>query len=279
MGPLSEDGGNTLESLSSVLPRLVLQWGRRPRTAEITCPVPSRGQSSSGFNGAAVRGRRKSNESSSRLAMRRLGLQWGRRPRTAEMELSTMRSPMRRQLQWGRRPRTAEIRSGGRNRSATNRMLQWGRRPRTAEISRTHRARRRYPRFNGAAVRGRRKFHLDTKRPSSLCSFNGAAVRGRRKSPRKSTAARSSGCFNGAAVRGRRKFLIDAWADVGRAASMGPPSEDGGNERFDSMCLRLGQLASMGPPSEDGGNSHRRPGSSKVACASMGPPSEDGGNL
>ena len=108
-------------------------------------------------------------------------------------------------LQWGRRPRTAEMVDGTEG-SPVGIWLQWGRRPRTAEMARETRAPTgRTERFNGAAVRGRRKW-------------------GHPRNP----------------------------AGLGKA-SMGPPSEDGGNLRM-HVALEPIKYASMGPPSEDGGN-------------------------
>ena len=42
MGPPSEDGGNLIHSTLDILLRFRLQWGRRPRTAEIP-PIPEGG--------------------------------------------------------------------------------------------------------------------------------------------------------------------------------------------------------------------------------------------
>ena len=110
MGPPSEDGGNVLGTNAAAAKTAMLQWGRRPRTAEIR----------------DLLGR----------PMERKGLQWGRRPRTAEISYVTsyflggMNASMgppsedggnprasfavapRKPLQWGRRPRTAEMGSG-----------------------------------------------------------------------------------------------------------------------------------------------------------------------
>ena len=58
MGPPSEDGGNETFG-AGTYSTAVLQWGRRPRTAEILCPPTCRNLRRC-FNGAAVRGRRKS---------------------------------------------------------------------------------------------------------------------------------------------------------------------------------------------------------------------------
>ena len=138
-----------------------------------------------------------------------------------------------------------------------------------------------YPRsgFNGAAVRRRRKFFRRRPCEASQSSFNGAAVRRRRKSPKspailecyagasmgppsedggnctpaapstarstlqwgrrpktaemaanRSATAFSFARFNGAAVRRRRKCLVARFTRTRQTASMGPPSEDGGNK-------------------------------------------------
>ena len=60
--------------------------------------------------------------------------------------------------------------------------------------------------------------------------------------------------FNGAAVRGRRKYGAALQGLDGlKFASMGPPSEDGGNVPLLGAWAHPWS-ASMGPPSEDGGN-------------------------
>ncbi len=133
--------------------------------------------------------------------------------------------------------------------------LQWGRRPRTAEITwRGQRARKRGDCFNGAAVRGRRK-------SPGLADVVGSLKRlqwGRRP----------------------RTAEIAPWLAVEPAwqlASMGPPSENGGNTASRLPLIREA-LASMGPPSEDGGNPVSARWLRFAPTASMGPPSEDGGN-
>ena len=60
-------------------------------------------------------------------------------------------------------------------------------------------------------------------------------------------------------------------------ASMGPPSDEGGNrERPTGRSAR--SRASMGPPSDEGGNHRRHDHPPLPAQASMGPPSDEGGN-
>ena len=107
MGPPSEDGGNSMApSQAAGVPlrfngaavrrrrkflgrsqvegdMLKLQWGRRPKTAEIGFFL---------WQHALCR-----------------ALQWGRRPKTAEISLPPSPSFPQKTLQWGRRPKTAEI--------------------------------------------------------------------------------------------------------------------------------------------------------------------------
>ena len=113
MGPPSEDGGNKKLNKMPAVSDCVLQWGRRPKTAEIC------------------------------LARRQwqdlFGLQWGRRPKTAEILRFSVLPPMARWLQWGRRPKTAEIYVYG-TFTAPALTLQWGRRPKTAEMNRWNRS-------------------------------------------------------------------------------------------------------------------------------------------
>ena len=181
-----------------------------------------------------------------------MGLQWGRRPRTAEMQGPKLKHTRSLMLQWGRRPRTAEI-SPSWLASPSWATLQWGRRPRTAEMP--TRSGHGSPRsgFNGAAVRGRRKSAHGRRShgcerasmgppsedggnltPEEIAAWKAKRLQWGRR-PRTAEIRRSPSLyrqnrgFNGAAVRGRRK--CDGENDAGRDvwASMGPPSEDGGN--------------------------------------------------
>jgi hypothetical protein len=198
MGPPSEDGGNAATRALSGFGNGAagLQWGRRPKTAEMRIRMPPARCAWQGFNGAAVRRRRKSwpepvnsgpsagrasmgppsedggnrSFSAPRLADRRkptgfngaavrrrrkssakLGspsirapteLQWGRRPKTAEISDQSTQGLVAAtecaQLQWGRRPKTAEMlgdcAAPALTRGCHEDVLQWGRRPKTAEI-------------------------------------------------------------------------------------------------------------------------------------------------
>ena len=87
-------------------------------------------------------------------------------------------------------------------------------------------------RFNGAAVRGRRKLVVNPSAyPAECASMGPPSEDGGNVAPSTPTARRSRG-FNGAAVRGRRKSVTwDSASSCSASASMGPPSEDGGNPR------------------------------------------------
>ncbi len=108
MGPPSEDGGNGGAAPAMRAAALRLQWGRRPRTAEMITGAVASTASAISFNGAAVRGRRKSRQC---VITEKIDgtLQWGRRPRTAEIRTEGTIMAVPGELQWGRRPRTAEI--------------------------------------------------------------------------------------------------------------------------------------------------------------------------
>ncbi len=148
----------------------------------------------------------------------------------------------------------------------------------------------RCPRFNGAAVRERRrdavqgssapswtasrgppsvnggeKVRITCRCLEAIC-FNGAAVRERRRAPRPRPAAEGARRFNGAAVRERRRERSQRRQDrlPPRRASMGPPSVNGGELRSPPPA-RIPWRASMGPPSVNGGE--RAPRSSARARA------------
>ncbi len=191
MGPPSEDGGNVCTEPTTTLSLPALQWGRRPRTAEIGGdPVVTQGLFPASMGPPSEDGGNQGNTidylcflcasmgppsedggnaGTSGDVSGRMGASMG--PPSEDGGNSIVGSTL-----------------------ASSMSLQWGRRPRTAEIIRPG---------IGAESRPQR--------------FNGAAVRGRRK---------SSSCDNGPTA--------DIWA------SMGPPSEDGGNERrCDSAARHL----------------------------------------
>src|SRR6266567_2451905 len=66
--------------------------------------------------------------------------------------------------------------------------------------------------------------------------------------------------FNGAPVSRRGGgYLTDDGVELEMAASMGPPSLDGGERENPSMGVEREAWASMGPPSLDGGELQRAP--------------------
>jgi len=231
MGPPSEDGGysagdyvapNVCDSFNGATvrrrrifayravrrcpDRLELQWGHRPKTADIV--------------------------EHPRVLVDQPMLQWGHRPKTADISASAYDSWSRSQasmgppsedggyvpavlmarvgfepLQWGHRPKTADIFHGAPPAPA-RRPLQWGHRPKTADIMHEH-ARVARPgqgasmgppsEDGGYVLRSRLVEHIATElqwghRPKT------ADI-----APASSRAARCT-----------------------RSASMGPPSEDGG---------------------------------------------------
>ncbi len=156
MGPPSEDGGNDIEALAYCYREVWLQWGRRPRTAEISQVFTGSHARRMSFNGAAVRGRRKCRtfrtNTYATLCFNGAAVRGRRKSMTcpstpcAPPEAS-MGPPSEdggnlpakagsihaAELQWGRRPRTAEISTMSEDGVAAI-LLQWGRRQRTAEI-------------------------------------------------------------------------------------------------------------------------------------------------
>ena len=184
--------------------RYRLQWGRRPRTAEIVRYGERRSQVHDASMGPPSEDG--GNTSGEMVAPIINTLQWGRRPRTAEMPgpVALMRAALK--LQWGRRPRTAEIPDPG-TAHLGQRVLQWGRRPRTAEIS-----------------------------CSDGFSFHAGLLLQWGRRPRTAEMARrlDSILFVRLLQWGRRPRTAEIpWQEnhqLGHAAaSMGPPSEDGGN--------------------------------------------------
>ena len=156
--------------------------------------------------------------------------------------------------------------------------------------------------FNGAAVDERRKGdHLND--PSASCrSFNGAAVDERRKDLEHHIAQRLFASFNGAAVDERRKVQDIDLHKILAAASMGPPSMNGGRDHgrtqpvLDRWCFngaavderRKVPSTGSGRPSSRCFNGaavderrkgrHPRP-RRPHRRASMGPPSMNGGRV
>ena len=180
MGPPSEDGGNLVRGNADAHVTQ-LQWGRRPRTAEISRSRRATVTPRSSFNGAAVRGRRKSTRQRvdcihSIQASMGPPSEDGGNPTGEELRIRQIKASMGPPSEDGGNPKNLWPSYP----CVTS--LQWGRRPRTAEI----------------------------------CGSQPSTVTYRYS-------------FNGAAVRGRRKYWCRAWYGGSADASMGPPSEDGGN--------------------------------------------------
>ena len=85
------------------------------------------------------------------------------------------------------------------------------------------------------------------------CRFNGAAVRKRRRAIASDWPKTRMARFNGAAVRKRRRVSESgSLPEKEEKASMGPPFENGGGcHSTSSKCTD--NRASMGPPFENGG--------------------------
>ena len=253
--PPSEDGGENAQVITGFAGFIPLQRSRHPKTAESLSGDPDRlgrapasteppsedgGENgdamnlpppSSGFNGAAIRRRRRGGLRVERHV---------RKPRASteppsedggESVIASRRHAAASLLQRSRHPKTAE--SAGRLHRASGRLgasteppsEDGGEHPRFWQGHRWPR------RFNGAAIRRRRRGVPDicTARPITP-RFNGAAIRRRRR-------ARGPQHHRGTPPR----------------ASTEPPSEDGGEvmPRFAILSGREG--ASTEPPSEDGG--------------------------
>ncbi len=181
MGPPSEDGGNFVDvgedvfqaSRASMGPPS--EDGGNHNGAALCLTV------STSFNGAAVRGRRKS-VAALGSRFNSCELQWGRRPRTAEIPVPSYGTFQEVSLQWGRRPRTAEIACG----EVKHDFLRCASMGPPSEDGGNSSLQPwhldKAPCFNGAAVRGRRKCKTLEYLRAQRIGFNGAAVRGRRKS-------------------------------------------------------------------------------------------------
>ena len=233
MGPRSEERGNHCRHYVRMSGACRLQWGRAPKSAEMTRPAAYRTCWRPCFNGAAIRRARKLRQFVDGHAARGIALQWGRAPKSAETREASQRRDATSWLQWGRAPMSAEIVShsasqrdsiGGFNGAALRRArklqlvmelgpvrLQWGRDPKIAEASgRDRKAVWQTHRFNGAALRRSRKWL------QSRATSHGIELQWGRdpKSAEIGTASRSlrSSC----------------------AASMGPRSDDRGNVRSSS---------------------------------------------
>jgi len=183
-------------------------------------------------------------------------------------------------LQWGRRLSTAETPAQDHLIRSKKSRLQWGRRLSTAETP--HGARRhdgRAGRFNGAAVSQRRKRHHSTPGALQHPRFNGAAVSQRRKPAWR----RRASCSATGLQWGRRLSTAETRERVG--FFLGDPQLQWGRRlstaetrvRSSRTCQPI--AASMGPPSLNGGNGPREPRGICGMGASMGPPSLNGGNV
>ena len=205
-------------------------------------------------------------------------LQWGRAPRSAETSGVLTLGNRAQPLQWGRAPRSAETASAAIGLTCSS-SLQWGRAPRSAETRRANEQ----DRALACASMGPRSEERGNVSPAdssiySLPGFNGAALRGARKPALVAWLSLHPAGFNGAALRGARK--LDRFdGDLTRSlASMGPRSEERGNDARAPACW-ADHRASMGPRSEERGNQRRERPWHVFTPASMGPRSEERGNL
>ena len=157
MGPRSEERGRA-DTVAAKKPKIGLQWGRAPKSAEGPSPFrrsPRRHRPAMGPR-SEERGRL-----GERSGPRSAGvLQWGRAPKSAEGAGSLLTQVAQLYLQWGRAPKSAE---GYRDvpRWVEISRLQWGRAPKSAEGRQQARGSYEPVACNGAALRRARKEWVD----------------------------------------------------------------------------------------------------------------------
>ena len=230
-----------------------LQRSRHPKTAESGTSRACTSLARRRFNGAAIRRRRRGVQGAA--ALRRRAAASTEPPSEDGGERTTPRASPRAspRLQRSRHPKTAERDFVAPN-HRLRRLLQRSRHPKTAERRRRPcRASWRRSRFNGAAIRRRRRGGMG--RGRSWCSRG--LQRSRHPKTAESRSASRGESVSALLQRSRHPKTAERWvrAPLERCrepASTEPPSEDGGEERR-RVRVRVRVRASTEPPSEDGG--------------------------